>query len=76
MDVDICRAIDSGPREGMCLQAFSRREKLSTFFFNYTINIRFITIHCNITRNYSFDVVVLIIHLRDTSIKDAHTFNC
>lgn len=74
LDVDICRAIDSGPREGMCLQAFSRREKLSLFFFNYTINIWFIMLHRNITRNYSFDVVVLIIHLGDTLMKDAHIF--
>lgn len=61
------RLIAGLERECVC-KLFSRREKLPPFFF--LINTRFYFIRC-ITRNYSFDMILLIIHLGDTSMKNA-----
>lgn len=53
----------------MCLQAFFSSRKAFPFFF-FLINTRFYFIRC-ITRNYLFDMILLIIHLGDTSMKNA-----
>lgn len=67
------RLIAGLERECVC-KLFLVEKSFPFFFFNYTIHIWFIMLHRNITRNYSFDVVVLIIHLGDTLMKDAHIF--